>query len=380
LKIIKKIPPSISSHFQKDNKNLNAGFHVELNSPVINHYAFEAHIQKSAATPRDNRINVGFAMIDEGNENRFDADLIYRLDPRHVIDGHLAIASNIFPIERFNTSVFIAEGAKPKFDIQIRYSDELERSSDIKFVISREGNTFAGELVTPLREMSQVHFVGDLVEGRQAGVFKAKGKVFKDAAPFSFEGDVVMHKNFPSQADVVINTDGGDAVISYNLAFDEFKRSIKAKVSRNAEFVNFESELYVQDLLDWAYNVKIVSSREELNELMLSTMLSPHSKTQYEASFEMTSPWADHHIDRINISSIINLNNNYGDANLLYAISKHEGESKCAWKWQKQEYLFKVDLDSKDTGKHFNTEVSYASQPKAPTDVLFVIDINSIWK
>jgi hypothetical protein len=148
--------------------------------------------------------------------------------------------------------------------------------------------------------------------------------------------------------------------------------------------VNFESELFVQDLLDWAYNIKVISSHNDINELKLSTSLTPIPKNQYEASFEMTTPWKEYSVDKINVSSVVNMNPAEGSAKLFYEVSQHSGNSEYSWKWidkqQKQDYELKVLMKSNDTGKHFNTEFAFVNPQKAPADVSFSIDINSLWK
>jgi hypothetical protein len=203
--------------------------------------------------------------------------------------------------------------------------------------------------------------------------------------PYNFEGDVTLFKNIPSDIDLTIEGEQSNAIISYNLVHDDSKRAIKAKITQNDDFVSIESELYIESLIDWAYNVKILSSRDEFNELMLSTTLTPvDKKNVYETSFEMVTPWQKYLVDKINITSLINLNPSDGDIKLFYEISKFNGESGCEWKYlqkqQKQDYQFKIHVDSKERGKHMSTQFAYVNAPKTPTDVSFAIDINSIWK
>lgn len=373
------------THFflQKDDKNFDTGFYIKLNSPVINQYTFHTYLRK-ATIVKDNALTCGFLYVDDGKENKFDIDLFYRLDPNHIIDGSLSVISNIFPIEKFNTSVYISEGTKPKFDVQIQYGNSHESPNLIKFLITKDGNSYSGEATTPCKELSSIDFVGNLIEDVQPGAFKTKGKLFKNAIPYDFEGDVILQRNFPHQADLTFKHDNSQSKLNFVISADDFKKSIKANLSKDIDYLNFESELYVQDLLDWAYNIKVISSRKELNEMMLSTTLSPLPKKQYEASFEMTSPWKEYLIDKINVSSLLNLNINDGSAKLFYDISKHTGNTEYSWKWidrqQKQDYQFKALMISNDTGKHFNTELSYINPQKSPADVSFSIDINSLWK
>lgn len=315
---------------------------------------------------------------------KFDSILGWRESSNHIIDGDFSISSNIFPIQKFNTSVFITEGQDPQFNLMILYGKTAEMFDELKFNIIKNQMNFEGELITPFKEYSNVRFNGFLTEVDQTGSYKASGKVFKDLRPHDFTGDVTLYKNLPTQADFTIkDSRGSDTSVSYNLLFDDLKRSIKTMVKKDNDFISFESELYIQSLLDWAYNVKIQSSKAELNELKLSTTLTPLSKTQFESSFEMSTPWSNHYIDKVNVSSLLKLNNNDGDFKLYYEISKLAGVGGCSWKWiqklLRQDYQLKIFTEQKDENKHFATEISYTNSSKAPTDMKFAINVNSLW-
>lgn len=292
--------------------------------------------------------------------------------------------SNIFPLQKFNTSVFITEGQDPEFNINILYGKTADLFDELKFSIVKNQMNFEGELITPFKEYSNVRFNGFLTETGQSGNYRASGKVFKDLLPHNFEGEVTLYKNLPTQAEITIKDSKGiDTSLTYNLLFEDLKRSIKTTVKKDDDFISFESELYIQSLLDWAYNVKIQSSKVEFNELKLSTTLTPLSKTQFESSFEMITPWSEHFIDKVNVSSLLKLNNNDGDFKLYYEISKLAGAGGCSWKWiqklLRQEYQLKVFTEQKGNNKHFATEISYSNSSKTPTDMKFAMNVNSIW-
>lgn len=308
----------------------------------------------------------------------------WRKNKNHIIDGDFSIASNIFPIQRFNSSVFITENQDPQFKIQILYGKSAELLEELKFIIAKSDLKFDGELITPFKDYSNVRFSGVLEARDQPGTYKARGNVFMNMLPHFFEGDVTMLKSIPTQAELIIkDSKGSDASLIYNLNFEDMKRSIKTTVSKDNDFISFESELYIQNLLDWAYNVKIQSSKEELNELMLSTTLTPLTKSRFETSFEMITPWSTHYVDKVNVSSIFNLNGNDGDLKLQYEISSLAGSGGCSWKWiqktLKQDYQLKIFRENKDKSKHFSTEITLTNSSKTPTDFGFLVDINSLW-
>lgn len=315
---------------------------------------------------------------------QLDSTLKWCEDKSHIIDGGFWISSNLFPIQIFNTSVFITENVDPEFNVKIQYGRTNDLLEELKFVISKKALNFEGELVTPFKEYSQVRFNGLLIETHQPGTFKARGNIFKDLLPHKFEGDVTFYNNLPIKADLIVkDTKESDAILNYNLNFDDLKRSIKTRVTKDNDFISFESELYIHDLLDWAYNVKIQSSKIELNELMLSTTLTPLSKTQYESSFEMITPWRDHFIEKVNVSSLLNLNGNEGNFKLLYEISKLAGSGGCSWKWYQrqvnQDYHLKIFTEKKNENKRFSTEIMFTNSSKAPTDFKLIINVGSLW-
>lgn len=280
--------------------------------------------------------------------------------------------------------MFITEGQDPEFSVKILYGKTADELEEFKFNILKRELNFEGELRTPFKDYSNVRFNGFLVELDQPNTYKAKGNVFKGMLPHSFEGDVTLFKNLPIQADFTIkDSKGKTAMLNYNLVFEDMKRLIKTHVKKDDDFISFESELYIKHLMDWAYNIRIQSSKEEFNELKLSTMLTPLSKTQFESSFEMSTPWSSHYIDNVNVSSLLKLNGNDGDFKLLYEISKLAGSGGCSWKWLqkplKQEYQLNVFTEKKDKSKRFSTEIAYSNSSKTPTDFSFAVDINSVW-
>lgn len=269
--------------------------------------------------------------------------------------------------------------------MEILYGKSTELLEEFKFNIAKKDLHFDGELITPFQEYSHIRFDGLLTELEQPGKFKAKGIVYKNLHTHNFEGDVTLNKNIPSTVHLRIkNLKGSDTDLNYSLDFQDMKRSIKARVSNEKDFLTFESELYIQNLLDWAYNIKVQSSKSELNELMLSTSLTPITKGRsswYDSSFEMITPWPTHFIEKINVSSQLKLNDDEGELNLSYEISRFVGSAGCLWKSinkeLKQEYLLKMFTDKNEKSKKYSTEISFSNSSIAPTNFNIKIDIDS---
>lgn len=256
--------------------------------------------------------------------------------------------------------------------------------SELKFNIAKVDSKFSGEIVTPFEEYSSLRFDGTIVELETPGSFKARGKVFKNLAAHDFDGEVTLYKNLPTKAVLNFrNLDDADTTLDYSLRIDDLKRSIRAEINKNRDFLSFESELYIANLLDWAYNVKVKSSKDDLKELMLSTTLTPLSKTQYESSFEMITPWPKHYIDQVNVSTILRTSATDGDFKILYEISNFVGSGGCSWKWLqkvlKQDYQVKVLVTKKDKSTLFSTEIGYSNSTRTPANLNFDVNVNSLW-
>jgi hypothetical protein len=371
--------------FQQMKQDIDLKFGVSLKSPSVSKYGFDTYFKKKTVN-KNNQMKAGFTYIESMEfENNFDAILDWRLDDTVVIDGDLFIISNIFPINRFNTSVYITETKEPEFKVKINYETNPDRIiEEMKFHILRNGLKFEGEVVTPYSDYSNVRFNGFL-EDIGSGNYKAKGTVFKNLLANTFEGDVALYKNLPTKADLIIkNTKNeANAKLSYEFVFEENTRKIQSRISSldEKQFITFESELYIQKLIDWAYNVKIQSSKPEFDELKLSTTLNPLSKTQLDASFEMISPWKHLMIHKVNVSSLLTLNVIDGNFQLFYEVSELKGIAKCEWKWLQrltnQNYLFKVQSENQD--RKFSSEISFKNSTATPTDLTFKVDVNSIW-
>lgn len=354
-----------------------------LRSPIVKFFQFESYVKKRSLQNL-NKITAGFSLNDINEERKFDLDLLWRENNNHVIDGDFAISSNIFPIQKFNTSVFITEGQDPNFNIQILYGQTLEQLSELKFNIVKTDSKFSGEIVTPFKEYSNLRFDGYIVKLETPGNFRATGKVFKNLAAHDFEGELTLFKNLPTKATLNFrNSDNADTTLDYSLKFDDLKRSIKAVITKGQEFLSFESELYIADLVDWAYNVKVRSSKEDLKELMFSTTLTPLSKTQFESSFEMITPWPAHHIDKINVSTVLRTSGTDGDFKIIYEISKFGGSGGAKWKWLqkvlKQDYQVKVFATKKDKSPLFSSEIGYSNSTRTPANFYFDVNVNSLW-
>lgn len=354
-----------------------------LRSPIVEFFQFESYLKKRYLQ-NDRKITAGFSLNDINEESKFDLDLSWRENKNNVIDGDFGISSNIFPIQKFNTSVFITEGQDPNFKIHILYGQTLDQMNELKFNIAKTDSKFSGEIVTPFKDYSNLRFDGVLVKLETPGNFKTKGKVFKNLAAHDFEGEVSLFKNLPTKATLNFrNLEDASTTLDYSLKFDDLKRSIKAVIMKDQQFLSFESELYIADLLDWAYNVKVKSSKDDLKELMLSTTLTPLSKTQFESSFEMITPWPDHYIDKVNVSTVLRTSGTDGDFKMFYEISKFGGSGGCSWKWLqkvlKQDYQVKVYTTKKDKSMLFSSEIGFSNSTRTPASFNFDVNVDSLW-
>lgn len=281
--------------------------------------------------------------------------------------------------------MYISEGNEPSFDIKILFGESKLFLEEIRFYILKKDLQFEGELITPAKEFSSVRFNGFLVEQGQVGTFKATGNVFKNTVPYNFDGIVTAIESMPTQIDFKVNDfKGGDSHFTYDFKFEDLKRAIRVQLERGSEYMSFESELYIKNIFDWAYNIKILSSRPQFNELKLSTTLTPITINQLESSFVMMTPWRNYMIDKVNVSTFINWNPNDGALSLNYEISKFHGTGGCSWKLlkrlAKQDYQLKIFALSKLSDRGFITEMKYINSSKTPTEAMFMTDVNSLWK
>lgn len=329
-------------------------------------------------------MSTGFKYTDKvGENNQLNAILAWKEDENNIIDGDLFITSNIFPISKFNASVFITEANDPEFKLKILYETSPSNiQEELKFHVQKKGLRFEGDLVTPFSDFSSVRFNG-LLNDTGNGNYKAIGKVYKNFQLHTFDGDVILEKNMPKKAELtILNSRNSDKIqLTYQLEFVDLTRRIKGKVASHDEFISFESELYIQKLIDWAYNVKVESSNPQFDEVKLSTSLTPNTKTQLEASFEMITPWEALMINKVNVSSIITLSSTDGNFQLAYEISKVKGSGKCEWKWiqrvSNQNYILKISNENEK--RKFSSEISFKNSSKIPTELVFDVDVNSLW-
>lgn len=244
---------------------------------------------------------------------------------------------------------------------------------------------FNGELITPFKEYEHLLFNGALVQdntGQQS--YSTSGSIFKNLHSHKFDGDVTMVQNVPTQIDLVINQlDSEKTKLSFSVTSDKMTKKIKGKISNQDNYLSFESEFYIHQLYDWAYNIRIQSSKPEFEELKVSTSLSPLSKSQFESSFEMISPWKSYLIDKINVSSFLTMNEKDGNFRLEYKTSESSGNAGMNWKWLKkllqQNYNFKIFAEDEEKKTIFNTEFLYSNSSKNPIEFLIQADYSPDW-
>jgi hypothetical protein len=61
---------------------------------------------------------------------QFDSILGWRESSNHVIDGDFSVESNIFPIDKFNASVYITESSEPEFNVKLLYGKPNEATDN----------------------------------------------------------------------------------------------------------------------------------------------------------------------------------------------------------------------------------------------------------
>ena len=273
----------------------------------------------------------------------------------------------------------------PEFKFHLVYSKLNKQPEELKFNVLLNQLKYDGELITPFKEYEHLLFNGALEQdnsGQQS--FRTTGSIFKNLRIHKFDGDVTMVQNVPSQIDLVINQlDSEKTKLSFSVTSDKMTKKIKGKISNQDSHLSFESEFYIRQLYDWAYNIRIQSSKPEFEELKVSTSLSPLSKSQFESSFEMISPWKSYLIDKINVSSFLTMNEKDGNFKLEYKISESSGNAGMNWKWVKklmqQNYNFKIFAENEDKKTIFNTEFLYSNSSKNPTEFLIQADYSPDW-
>lgn len=308
-------------------------------------------------------------------------------DGSSLIDGSVAITSNIFPIKNFHTSLNVVGGEESKFNMTISYKPFNYDYEHIKFLIARKDDKFNGEIQTPLTDYNLIRINGVLHELSEPYAYNVEGQVYRNAIPYRFGGKAIIVQNFPTDVNLIFTIpNDADAVLHYKVIKSDSKQSITLELKKNSAYVSLESEIFMQNKMDWAYNVKISSSSPEIDELKLSTSLTPVAKNRYDSSFEMISPWKKYFIDKVNVSTQITLAQEAGDVKLIYGISQYVGTSGCNWKWmsntQKQDYLFHIYAlpeVTNDKEKSFETKFKYTNASESFTDASFKININSIW-
>lgn len=311
----------------------------------------------------------------------------WKEDSSTLIDGSVTITSNIFPIKNFHTSLNVIGGEDSKFNMTISYKPFNYDYEHIKFLISRKDKDFEGEIQTPLSDYNSIRFNGILNELTEPYAYNVKGQVYRNAIPYNFDGKATIIQYFPTDVNLKIQIPkDADAVLQYKVSKSDSKQSIILELKKDTAYVSLESEIFMQDKMDWAYNVKISSSRPEIDELMLSTSLTPIANNRFDSSFEMISPWKKYFIDKVNVSTQLTLAKEAGDVKLNYGISEFIGTSGCKWKWmsgaERQDYLFHIYAlpeVTDDVEKSFDTEFKYTNSSLSFTDASFTININSMW-
>ena len=271
----------------------------------------------------------------------------------------------------------------PEFKFHLLYSKLNQQPEELKFSVLMNQLKYNGELITPFKTYEHLLFNGALVNTGQQN-FRTSGNIFKNMHSHKFDGDVTMVQNVPTQIDLNISQlDSDETKLSFSVTSDKMTKKIKGKVSNQDSFLSFESEFYIHQLYDWAYNIRVQSSKPELEELKLSTSLSPLSKSQFESSFEMISPWKSYMIDKINVSSFLTMNEKDGNFKLEYKTSESSGNAGMNWKWlrklMEQNYNFKIFAENGENKTIFNTEFLYTNSSKNPTEFLIQADYSPDW-
>ena len=211
-------------------------------------------------------------------------------DGRSLIDGSVAITSNIFPIKNFYTSLNVVGGEESKFNMSISYKPFNYDYEHIKFLIARKDNDFEGEIQTPLSDYNLIRFNGMLNELSEPYAYNVKGQVYRNAIPYNFDGKATIVQYFPTDVNLKIKIPRDtDAVLQYKFLKSDSKQSITLELKKSSAYVSLESEIFMQNKMDWAYNVKISSSRPEIDELKLSSSYNGDSNSNEKSVFNQSS-------------------------------------------------------------------------------------------
>lgn len=290
----------------------------------------------------------------------------------------------MFPFTSLNSSLLISAGSSSIASFEAQYL--LDSPGEIKARITKKNLNFDGELKLPLEEFKHVVFQGQLFETENINDYKVTGRVFKNMIPFTFTGTAGFNNSVPVDVDLTFsNPSQATAAFTYKVVDEEFKRSLVAKLEQQTKFFEIDADLIMKHKLNWAYNIKTISSDRDISEIKISTFASQVSKKDYQFGIEMTSPLEHLGLDYVNMSSKIQLLPNFGSFNSTYKLTKYNGDFKCLWKWLMMEDM-QFKLNSKQIAgtdkKSFRTALSYINPKKSFSNLQLDgdIDIDSIWR
>ena len=300
------------------------------------------------------------------------------------MDGKWNITTNLFPFTSLNSSLLVVGGSNSVADFEVHYL--LDSTGEIKARIAKNGLNFEGELRLPIEEFKKVVFTGKLIEAEKEHNYKVTGTMEKNSIPFTFTGTAGFEKSVPVDVDLIFsNPSQAPATFSYKVVEEEFKSSLVAKLEQQTTFFELEADLVMQNKLDWAYNIKTLSSNRAISEIKISTFASQFNKKDYQFGIEMTSPLNHLGLDYVNMSSQVQLLPNFGSFNSTYKLTKYDGNFTCLWSWiMLEDMQFKLNSTQAAgiANKSFLTRLSYINPKKTFSNLQLDGDINidSLWR
>lgn len=385
---------SLGGLHESDPNFFNAVMELNLAAPLMPYYHHRIYLQRSKKQHELTELMLGFV----NNENGIVTELSVTGDwtlmtnkstEKFEFNGHSKLTSTIFPIRSFESTIQIESEpgqGRSYADLELIYVDAEGNPDEITATFKRDMDQIRLSGSVPISDYRNVTLVGKLSGKDKAApnTYRFVGNLNRNTDLYGIEGDVIVVKNVPVQANLVLKDSQEVSVgsVNYSLQKVEGRYNLHTKVKKGTTFTEVSGETGHQDEYNWEYKLGIKSSVRDFNIVAFDFHSSSDDTTEeISTNFEIKTPWFQSGLNNLRLETNTKWNSQDGSLRSKYEFLSAKGSTELAWSWLLMKKM-KILLDSNviytdGTNNVLKTGVSYEDSGNIVTTG--DIHVNDVW-
>lgn len=378
--------------------DLDVTARLTLNAPTVPEYTLNVMLKKEMSI-LVNSLKLSVEEVNDNEKIQFNGEANWYRDEANYFRGGGKIQTNVFPIQIAEVDLYWRKEINFEGGINLWYENLAHTRTDFSIKTKKDKQQIVVQLVTPLRDFTNVTIDVFLLPSNQPNRYSLTGKMFRPSDVYDIDGFLVFTENIPSAANLNLvaqrNRGAARGNLVYLLTNSEvgYGKNVDIKIVEGKTFFEAAGSLSAFSKLHWTLTSSIktspglISNKPNGNQCKFSASVTPqNNENHFITVLNFTSPWRHLGIDAVNVKNDILITPKSGNAQLFYDLSLVQGHVFSSWSLDFTENL-KLMLNNRmqkieHEEKSLKLGVQYTNSGKKVKQLTFggILAVNSKWR